>query len=462
MERKRAFCEDVLVRVCAIILAILIVFTGGIIFPEKSSFKTEEYEAGEGAFRFMWPESGVLRAEAETVTVTETKELTDVAYYDIWKHINGTWQFGKKQGSSVSSTFTIYIAGRLPEGAVVTSVSGSFDDGYSGAYSSYSVPSASISVKSFDNKNLTYSVSTTLNGTPMNLRQDSQSEYTEGYRYYIPAAFEVTYTLEKEVSDTDPDSGNTGDSGTGDEDNSANIDGEAILDLPDITYEGHSVKAEDRSIFDVDGESYGAARFYDEGYGSNKFTASGSSRVKRIDDTEAEVTFNSPGSNTVTLKVTTDSGNTLTDKEDIEVLRTPAILETLGGVQKENRRQVLTILVAENPSYPLTELWVEIEKKGGSERVHLDHDLSIAGGAGSGTNTNDNSTLVKTRAISDTGSDSKFTRVELEFLTKNTEEMTMTYRIYAEDSRGNTDTVEKNFVVYPDMAPSVVIDSENP
>ncbi len=405
--------------------------------------------------------AGEAVSSTKTVTVIESKKITDVASYDVWKHINGTWQFGKKPGSSISSSFTIYIAGRLPDGAKVISVTGGFDDGYSGAFASWTVPSASISVKSFNDKNLTYSVSTTLVGEAMNLRKETQSEYTEGYRYYIPAEFEVTYTIEKEAKDESGDIAGGETEGDINDGEAVAVDGNAVLELPDVTYEGHSAPAKDRSMFEVDGKAYNAARMYDEGLAANSFTASGNGKVKRQGDTEADITFNEAGKQSVTLKVKPKNGSALTDKKYIEVLKTPSISEILGGVQKENRRQVLSVTIAENPNYPLTELYIEIEKKGGAQRVHLEHDVSIAG-KGSGSNVNDNSSLIKTRAIKDVGSDKKFTRIEAEFLTKNEEKTEMTYRIFAKDTRGNIDIVEKDFTVLSDEAPEVVIEAEKP
>lgn len=399
-------------------------------------------------------------SEKEMITVTEKRTITDVASYDVWKHINGTWQFGKKPGSAVSESFTIYIAGRLPQNAKVTEVSGSYDDEYSGTFSTWAVPTADINIKSFNDTNLTYTMAATLSGNPMNLRKATQSEYTEGYRYYIPVMFEVTYTVEKEAETSDIDKIEKDDALTGTE-NNANMSGTAKLELPETIYEGHPASAQDRSVFDVDGEIYGAARMYDEGLASNSFAASGNGRVKRINDTEADVTFEKAGKQNVTLKVKTKSGDALTDKKYIDVLKTPTIIDTLGGVQKENRKQVLSIVIAENPRYPLTELYVEIEKKGGAQRVHLEHDTGISD-KGYGSNTNDNSLLIKTRAIKDVGSDKNFTRVEIEFLTKNSEKTEMTYRIFAKDTRGNTDKAEKDFTVMPDETPNVIIATENP
>lgn len=400
------------------------------------------------------PYISVSAASTQTVTETVTRktEVRQVITYDIWKHINGVWQFGKAPGSDVSGSFTLSYGNKLSDGAKVTSVQGAYDSAYAGVHSANSVPSASVGIKSFNDRNFIYSFSARLNGTPEDIKKSTQAEEVEGYRYYIPCVFEVTYTVtvEKEI----PQEEQGGDDG-GPIDHDADITGEAHLYVPGTSYEGHSVKADDRSVFTVNNKTYGAARMYDEKLASNSFKSSGAgSSTRRSGDTSAEVSFAQPGRANVLLTVTTKSGQKLNDRKEVDVLRTPSISSSLGGVQKQNRKQVITAEIAVNPAHPLKELWIEIEKKGGAERVHLDYDTS------GGKNSLDNSDLIKTRAIADSGSDRLFTRVKLEFLTKNSEETQMTYRIYARDDRGNTDKFEKNFTAAPDKAPTVIIDAE--
>lgn len=41
-----------------------------------------------------------MPGNTETVKITETKTISvyEIITYDIWKHINGVWQFGKAPG----------------------------------------------------------------------------------------------------------------------------------------------------------------------------------------------------------------------------------------------------------------------------------------------------------------------------------------------------------------------------
>ena len=84
-------------------------------------------------------------ADTQTVTETVTRqtEVRQVITYDIWKHINGVWQFGKAPGSDVSGSFTLSYGNKLPDGAKVISVQGAYDSAYAGVHSANSVPSVS-------------------------------------------------------------------------------------------------------------------------------------------------------------------------------------------------------------------------------------------------------------------------------------------------------------------------------
>ena len=400
---------------------------------------------------------GVFAAESDSgteknenfETVTETVTVKDIAYYDIWKHMDGTWQFGKKPGSTVEASFTIAIGGRLPDGAQVAAVSGRYDDGYAGVYSDAAVPSASVRVKAYTDQTLTYSISAVLTGNPEDIRRDTQSEYTEGYRYYLPAVFDITYTITRE-KETDPEEDLAPEEE--EETDVPELSGQASLRLPETAYEGHSVTAEDRSVFEVDGKVLGAAEMYRRKLAENRFRASGvTGKITKMDTVSANAVFERAGKAAVTLSVRMRDGRQLSDQKAIEILRTPAIAARLSGTQKQNRKQILAAEIAVNPDYPLTELWMEIEQKGGKNRVHLEYDT--AGGA----NQRDNSEMIKTRPIGDDGSNAFFSRVRAEFLTQNEERTEMTYRIFARDSRGHTALTESDFAVEADLAPEVRI-----
>jgi hypothetical protein len=272
----------------------------------------------------------------------------------------------------------------------------------------------------------------------MNLMDPVSENYNpqvEGYLYFIPLVF--TYTLVQEEQSEEPPP----------EEPEPIITGEAILSLPEETFEGHPAEAWDQSHFTVDGEGYTAYRMYQEGLASNSFLPGGAATVHRKDSTTADILFPQRGTYPVTLKITGEGGQIWTDTKSIEVKATPYIMAQLGGIQKENRKQMVYISVATHPSYSLTELWVEVYRKSNGEVVRLVHRIE------GGENELENSESIKTRPIEQVQQDSYYLRVQLPFLTKNTGEEEFQYRVYARDSRGESHEVFHDFMVAPDLPP---------
>lgn len=237
------------------------------------------------------------------------------------------------------------------------------------------------------------------------------------------------------------------------------VEAEAILSVPGTTYESHPVMALDQSRFRIDGELYSAAKAYREGHARNSFSIveSGAGTVRRDPDSriEAIVTFPQKGIYRVQLRVAPKYGGALYDTKPVEVKKTPTVLAALGGVQKQNRKQVLSVKVATNSSSPLEKLWIELKQKETGETVRLVHNLKNPA-----NNVLKNTQIIKTRAIAAEESDIYWTRCRLEFLTKNTAAEDFTYRVYAQDSRGMWDEVSADFTVQPDKAPEAKIEVE--
>ncbi len=228
------------------------------------------------------------------------------------------------------------------------------------------------------------------------------------------------------------------------------IDATAVLSLPPTTYIGHPVTATDQSTFTVDGEFYSAVRAYQEKIATNRFSIveSGAGSISKKTNLTAQAVFREKGTYNVRLRVTPKGSSTdLYDVKPIEVLKTPTVIVQLLGTQKQNRKQILNVSVATNPDNPLKELYVELHQPDSGEVVKLIHHLD-------GTeNTLQNSGLIKTRPIEGLPSNEYFTNCKLEFLTKNTEEISMEYHVYARDSKGLWDEVRMEFRVVPDKAP---------
>jgi|GEM_PF-2724655 len=228
------------------------------------------------------------------------------------------------------------------------------------------------------------------------------------------------------------------------------IEGQATLSLQPETYEGHPAWAVDESRFRVDGTDYTARRAYEEGVAVNRFGApyTGAS-IRRQNSTEAEVTFQNRGSYRVNLEVDLANGTTLQDSKPILVHKTPAILDSLGGIQKQNRKQTLTISVATHPSHPLADYQVELTDLETGEVMFLNPE-----------NLTNNTERIKGRPLQVGDSDPCWTTLKLEFLTKapifsETGEAAgaYQYRIFVQDQKGDTDLVERIFQVVPDRPP---------
>jgi hypothetical protein len=229
------------------------------------------------------------------------------------------------------------------------------------------------------------------------------------------------------------------------------IDGQAILELPEYTYEGHPALARDVSVFNVDGVKYSARRAYEEDVAENEFLPlpSSAGSASRESLTTANVVFPKKGNYNVKLKVDTASGKTLSDIKPIIVRKTPYILDSLGGFQKQNRKQVLDISVATYPGKPVTDYYIKLRDMETSQEITLTQDRP-----------QQNNAMIKTRTVTTDGN-TCWTNYELQFLTKNTREQEFRYTIYMKDSKGDTDTVQKVFAVKPDLPPNAEINMQD-
>ena len=221
------------------------------------------------------------------------------------------------------------------------------------------------------------------------------------------------------------------------------INGTAILELPESTYEGHPVLAEDHSVFTVDGVDYSARRTYEEGLASSQFIPlpHGSGTASKNTLTTANVVFPNRGNYNVKLDIRTMDGKNLSDTKPIEVFKTPCIVDQLGGCQKQNRKQTLNLSVATYPGKPITDYYVELKDLKTGQSITL-----------TAANPQVNNATIKTRTLQSAG-DEYWTNFTLEFLTKNTTPQDYRYTVYVKDSKGDTDSVQKVFPVAPDLPP---------
>ena len=247
------------------------------------------------------------------------------------------------------------------------------------------------------------------------------------------------------------------------------IEVEADLTLPEYTYEGHTEIAKDESTFVVDGENYSATRAYAEGIARNNYKAdSRTVSIHELTDTKAECTFPEKGTFDITLDIRADGGARAADTESIEVRKTPYIEDYLSGVQKQNRKQILTAKVATYPGKPLTDYSITLKDKKTGKLITLTPD-----------NPQQNTYTIKTRVVTMTQDlEEGFAYITLEFLTKTPnyydhsgpsptfsfnqpKSQDFYYQIDVTDSKGDSDTASKTFAVKPDLPPKPAISMDN-
>ena len=231
----------------------------------------------------------------------------------------------------------------------------------------------------------------------------------------------------------------------------------ANLELPGQAYAGHEVPASDHSTYVADGQTLSAARAVELGLGKGSFSLvqSGAGSIRKSGKTGAIAVFDKPGTFQVKLTATAANGLKDTDTKSIRILKTPKILEDLGGVQKENRKQKLIVTVAQDPRHPVNELTVRLTDQASGESVSVSKVFEGAEKAPV------NSAHIKYRSLFDAGSDAYFLCTELDFLTKWHETRTLSYEITAKDGAGGTDSVSGTFDVVPDLPPLATIGLED-
>ncbi|MBQ6012962.1 MAG: hypothetical protein IJL27_02865 [Firmicutes bacterium] len=229
------------------------------------------------------------------------------------------------------------------------------------------------------------------------------------------------------------------------------MDVDARLILPETGFEGHAVFARDASVITQGGSEVPLVRAYAEKTAESDISAPGASSSQRQSFTEVKLVYDTAGTYDVTLEVSSDDASD-TDTRSIEIKKTPAITAVLGGKQKENRKQTLDVVCAQDPRSPVNSLTIRITDPESGESVTVDKNFSGAEAAPV------NSEHIKYRSLENMKTGPYYCRVRLSFLTKFRDARTLTYEIHAADSRGSADTVTAEFTVLPDEAPAAAID----
>ena len=224
----------------------------------------------------------------------------------------------------------------------------------------------------------------------------------------------------------------------------------ASLYLTEEAYEGQEVWAQDCSQIIYEGSALSPERAYAEGLASNSFSAPGADSV-RPGRTEAALIYNESGTYDVTLTVRSNSGEEDYDTQSVKIKRCPDLTASLSGSLKQNRKETMTLKIAQNPNYPIKSVRLSITERESGETINVtDKDTSPF-----------NSDNIKYRIFKDAGSDECYLTLALEFLTKFDEFRYFDYTAVAVDSRGRSEAKSGSFAISPDEAPKAVIDIES-
>lgn len=185
---------------------------------------------------------------------------------------------------------------------------------------------------------------------------------------------------------------------------------EARLGLPDVTYVGHEVIAADSSQYTKDGEKFDSFDAYRMNLGSGSFSVSPDDvEISDFETNRSKLRFNRPGVYTVTLTARTTSGLEDTDSKDILVKDVPDVNLRIGGLQKQNRRQVVSADLIYDPRDEIKEYKLEMTDETSGEKAILDAE-----------NPHHIGSCIKTRDVKFTKLKKAdgFAEISLEFLTK--------------------------------------------
>lgn len=274
---------------------------------------------------------------------------------------------------------------------------------------------------------------------------ESYNPNVEGYLFFMPIVMSYDMEEPKPAPEEEPEKP---------EDEQV-LQGEARLSVvPAAVYEGHTAEAQDISTFIVDDVIYNAARMYSEGLAYANISPEPTSGAKDVKTgpVTADITFPKVGDYKVNLNIRMKNGMYLRDEQYVEVRATPDIAVSLGGTQKQNRKQLLNIRVYTHPDRALETLYVDLQTASGSQKVRLVHCVDNPQ-----SNEKTNTGEIKTRPIELISSSPYFTEVSLPFLTKNEEEKQYKYHIYAEDCEGNGTTAAGTFTVRADLPPNPIV-----
>ncbi len=289
------------------------------------------------------------------------------------------------------------------------------------------------------------------NGSPeldKYLKKQRIGENVKAYIYFMP--YILKYKVKDDITgEPKPPSG--------DDEEIPEMSGKAILRLPKYAYEGEEFPAKDDSQFRVNGELWGAKKFYELGYGNGEISPESGGKKTFQNSAEAGIVFSEAGKRYVDLKVQLLTGEIYRDRKNIEIRPVPYVEDLLSGGKKQNRAGTLTARVHIKSGTKLKSVKITLENISTGEKIYKEYTEH-------GIKQGENTEHIKTRdmQVSPAGLGGNITECHFKFMSKPKvlgadEDARLKYTMEAEDEGGKTHSVEKEFVVKPDLPPKAKI-----
>ncbi len=226
----------------------------------------------------------------------------------------------------------------------------------------------------------------------------------------------------------------------------------AKIEQPNVAYEGYWVTVKNKNTFTFDGNTYNAQQASGLGIGNSDFEIQDFSQYPLDNDIfqtrnyDSDIGFDirylEPGRYKNTVWALPRNGDPMSDTKGIDIMRCPAIIASVDGTKKSNRKMTLDFSrTVVHPNYPLV-----------SAKTSVVIEDTITGEKVTCTNASSpDSTNIKTNALSGN---------KMDFLVKTNVDKIYKATISVEDTRGNSDTRTITFTVVPDKAPIAKISAK--
>lgn len=237
-----------------------------------------------------------------------------------------------------------------------------------------------------------------------------------------------------------------------------------LINMPTDSYEGHKVLISDESLYRIDGEEVNVKEVYAAGTVRSEFYVSDGSgndaddivhiHQGKCEAYQREAVFSEPGNYEIEMLIYCSDGRVLSKKQRIDIRKTPHTTSALAGAQKQNRLQRIDFRTAQNPSYPIKDIMMDITAGDGSESASV-----VFMKDGQAVNTIRGSENIKLHDAQNSVDDDKF------FVTGNIELMStfktrteFNYDITVTDTRDSKYVYRQTFTVETDKAPVAAMD----